>query len=150
MFFKLQNKRTGEIGYLYANKNENYNVLDADDKVLAVYPSLVKLNEEWKDYEPVDGWWYINTDDYEVHATNSSLRDVEKDKEIGNYFATKEEAEEAVRKLKALKRLKDKDFKFVGWCDSVSDNNPDMALFRLDEYAWETDTCDDLDILFGG
>lgn len=37
-----------------------------------------------------------------------------KNKEIGNYFETKEEAEKAVEKLKAWKRLKDKGFKFCG------------------------------------
>lgn len=36
-------------------------------------------------------------------------------REIGNYFETKEEAEQAVEKLKAWKRLKEVGFRFIDW-----------------------------------
>lgn len=48
-YMRLRDKKTGEIGYLYANKNENYNVLGDDGKVLAVYPSLAELCERFED-----------------------------------------------------------------------------------------------------
>lgn len=72
--------------------------------------------EEVKDYEEPEGWWFIDRA-YEPHATNSTLRNLEADRQIGNYFGTKEEAEKAVEKLKAWKRLKDKGFKITlrGW-----------------------------------
>ena len=41
--------------------------------------------------------------------------------EIGNCFQTKEEAEQAVEKLKAWKRLKDSGLKFKGWNKSNYD-----------------------------
>ena len=70
-------------------------------------------------------------------------------KETGNYFETKEEAEKAVEKLKSWKRLKDKGLRF--------------GKRRYDQYSGEmfwdypNDTglsdkqiCKDLDLLFGG
>jgi len=58
-----------------------------------------------------------------------------KNKEIGNYFETKEEAEKAVEKLKAWKRLKDKGFineqvfsMNLNWCNP---DNDDWKAFKL-------------------
>ena len=102
-----------------------------------------------EDYEEPKEVWYIDFQGV-VRSASKEENNWFTESEIGNYFETEEEAKKAVEKLKALKRLKDKGFKFVGWCDSVSDNNPDMALFKLNEYAWGTDTCEDLDLLFGG
>jgi hypothetical protein len=74
-------------------------------------------------------------------------------KEIGNYFETKEEAEKAVEKLKAWKRLKDKQFKFYGWNKgSLLKSLPNTIMFACDDtkiWSWE-DIRDDLDLLFGG
>ena len=58
-------------------------------------------------------YWYI---DYggRIKAINDA--NDEEDlarKEIGNHFETEEEAEKAVEKLKAAKRLKDKGFRFT-------------------------------------
>lgn len=66
-------------------------------------------------------------------------------KQIGNYFKTKEEAEKAVEKLKAWKRLKDKGFRFTGW-DRHPDFDGDYRITASDEW-----NCDDkdLDLLFG-
>lgn len=159
---KLRNKKTGGIGNLVLNINpnrESYSVISRENGdticgnlVLADYDTLAELNKEWEDApeEPKE-YWYIEPNGViaridEWGCFTDSDRKIMK--QIGNYFETEEESEKAVRKLKAIKRLKDKGFSFVGWCDSVSDHNPDMVFFKLDEDAWETDTCEDLDLLF--
>lgn len=112
---KLVNKKTGEIGYLYANKNENYNVLDENDKVLAVYGTLEAVVGEWQDYEEPKEYWYIEGEG-DIHSIRTELCDeleIHTMKQIGNYFETKEDAELAVRKLKAWRRLKDKGFRIT-------------------------------------
>jgi len=95
---KLRNKGTGKIGYLYANKDVNYQVLDENDCVLSVYDTLPRLIEEWEDYKL--NIWY--------NSTISGRYTIEID------FATGEEAKKAMGKLKAWERLKDKGFKFNG------------------------------------
>lgn len=117
------------------------------------YSSIKDFTDHWEDApeEPKE-YWYIDWAP-EIRAYNTKYYGSDYDKrlkQIGNYFDTKKEAEEALEKLKAWKRLKEKGFKFVGWCDSAIDEAPDMALFKLNKDAWETDTCEDLDICFGG
>lgn len=113
---QLQNKSTGAIGWLYANRDENYNVLDEDGRVMAVYDSLAELDDGWEDVpeEPKEYWW-IDTGSIPMVRKSSNpifspTEDI--DKEIGNHFNTEEEAEQAVERLKAFKRLKDKGFRF--------------------------------------
>jgi hypothetical protein len=49
-------------------------------------------------------------------------------KAIGNYFETKEEAELAVEKLKAWKRLKDKGVKIIGYyCDGETNRKGEFS-----------------------
>lgn len=109
---KLRNKKTGEIKVFALVRANN----DIDDITLA------ELNEEWEDYEePKDeDYWYIE-DLGKVNFSSELLDKVAGTpnniliyKILGNYFETKEEAEKAVEKLKAWKRLKDKGFKFIG------------------------------------
>ena len=108
---KLRNKKTGEIADQVWWDNEADELCINGNKMY-FYGSLADLNEEWEDYEEPKEYWFI---DYggRIRAINDS--DDEEDKarkQIGNYFETKEEAELAVRKLKAWKRLKDKGFRF--------------------------------------
>lgn len=148
---KLRNKKTGEIGAPRVEYQEFY--IDTENGRTYNYKSLQRMYEEWEDapeepkkhYEILGMGVVIERKDAEDEIFRNQGQ-----REIGNYFETKEEAEQAVEKLKAWKRLKDKGFRFVGWCDSVNDNNPDMALFKLNEDAWDTDTCEDLDTCFGG
>lgn len=109
---KLKNKKTGEIGYPYFQNWKEITCVIVDENAIQIaeYTSLAELNEEWEDYtEEQKEWWYIdihgphkvtNNDEYYQQVKVAS-------KEIGNYFETKEEAEKAVEKLKAWKRLKD-------------------------------------------
>ena len=68
---------------------------------------------------------------------------VQKDKEIGNYFETVEEAEQAVEKLKAWKRLRDKEFRFIGW-SIPADGHARVMI----EGTCAPDSVDELNILF--
>ena len=152
---KLRNKKTGEINILKVD--EDYFNIYKDDGEFVCPVTLKELNEGWEDYyeEPKEYWCIrengvVGKRPYPIGIECVEQENRDEMREIGNYFETEEEAELAVRKLKAVKRLKDKGLRFVGWYDSVSDNNPDNVLFKLDEGAWETATCDDLDLLFSG
>lgn len=144
---KLRNKKTGEVkdfALVVAN-------ISVDDTTLA------ELNEEWEDYEePKDiNYWYIDSlGKIEFHSTildeiagtpnNAMIRKI-----IGNYFETKEEAEKAVEKLKAFKRLKDKGFRFTAWYGGSKNISYEITSLENETYI-PRQICDDLDLLFGG
>ena len=135
---KLKNKKTGEV----VEKFPETMVINTGSQIYN-YSSLAELNEEWEDYEEPKEYWYI---DYEGdillgETDNSSAEKMMMS--IGNYFNTLSEAEKAVEKLKAWKRLKDKGFEFCGWCEDIG--------FRFTKSgAWQTEVQPDLDLLFGG
>ena len=64
-------------------------------------------------------------------------------KQVGNYFETKEEAEKAVEKLKAWKRLKDKGFEFKGGDDAC-------ISYEFPIEKWNSELEKDFELLFGG
>lgn len=122
------------------------------------YNNLAELCEKWEDVpeEPKE-WWYIdihgphkvtNNDEYYQQVKAAS-------KEIGNYFSTKEEAEKAVEKLKAWKRLKDKGFRLKMWeWEFIYNDNISGELIIKAHIDDATDSdgkyTKDLDLLFGG
>ena len=137
---KLKNRNTGEIvvfgeGMIDLNQIGCKNVAEM-------------MEQGWEDYEEPKEYWYIDwTPNIGVYYTTYNGTDYDKRlKQIGNYFETKEEAETAVEKLKAWKRLRDNGFEFTGW-DRHPDFPGDFRITASDEY-----TCDDkdLDLLFGG
>lgn len=149
---KLKNKKTGEIGYLYANKNENYNVLDENDKVLAVYETLEAVVGEWQDYEEPKEYWYMDYAGF-IRSAARTGNSWEVQKKIGNCFETKEEAEKAVEKLKAWKRLKDKGFRFKDYTRKFDGfKRVDGSVFIIAELDDEgvIGMIDELNICFGG
>ncbi|MBQ8984304.1 HNH endonuclease [Candidatus Saccharibacteria bacterium] len=116
---------------------------------------------EWKyeeDYEEPKEWWYLDVDG-EV-CSLSDEDDMTKDmKYIGNYFETKEEAERAVEKLKAWKRLKDKGFRFEGIKQDYTRFNQQepmrtgrkyLQFNKAEDEDWMKENWDDLELLFGG
>ena len=139
---KLRNKKTGEIvDYISFEKGGGQiSMYVFDTNTHYYYNSLADLNEEWEDYEePKDNWLTKNLKkqvllkkvdellenkeprdvyfiDSDGNIVKSELEDGKiitlKKQAIGNYFETKEEAEKAVERLKAIKRLKDKGLKF--------------------------------------
>ena len=153
---KLINKKTGEIGKILKQLSEDNQLEVITDNKLYVVKSLAELNEEWEDYEePKDNnYWYIDDfgrtqfssevlDEIEEHPNNWMAR-----KLFGNYFETKEEAEKAVEKLKAWKRLRDKGFKFEGWDNTDRSTIHNFSLFVAIEDLESINK--DLDLLFGG
>lgn len=104
---KLENKKTGEIGYTAVLRSKAIVVMDENAIQLGSYTSLAELNEEWEDYEEPKEYWYIYADGDIYKDVQDDVRKDNGCKEIGNYFETKEEAEKTVEKLKAWKRLKD-------------------------------------------
>ena len=136
---KLRNKKTGEI--------EEFVLFDGNG--LRGGATLESLTKEWEDApeEPKEYYWVIDDDGMLVCRTVGDFANEERCKHIGNYFETKEEAEKAVEKLKAWKRLKDKGFRFDGWkcTGSIS--------FTFDNYCGDgqlISASDDLDLIFGG
>ena len=166
---KLRNKKTGEIIELLAKpsfvkRNDDY--LQSE---INTFNSLTELNEEWEDvteepfstsfYTIVDGkikhcifyrervagcpddaWAYIKDDGREC---------IKQLKEVGSYFETEEEAEKAVRKLKAWKRLKDKGFNIYSW-DYEFDMVDKPAQTIILKASAVDNSNEDLDLLFGG
>ena len=96
---KLRNKKTGEI------KDTKELIIPEwfkkDWKYL--YEKLKWLLEDWEDLDK--RYWYIDVDG-EVMSKEMAWFNQQQD-DIGNRFETREEAEKAVEKLKAWKRLKD-------------------------------------------
>lgn len=149
----LLNKKTGAV-----STNPLISVAPYTDGVrgchIRTYQSAAEFNEEWEDYEEPKTFYNIlsNGGVQEKGITTDGLRGefIKDAKEIGNYFLSREEAEKAVEKLKAWKRLKDKGFKVDLW-DYDGGNYQERiktgrVLFRVKDYE-ENDK--DLDLLFG-
>ena len=149
---KLRNKKTGEIGHL---RSTNWNetaliIMDNDGVQLAKYTFLTELNEEWEDYEEPKEYWFVSE-----FGKVYSLKNIPMDKEridwlklIGNYFSSREEAEKAVEKLKAVKRMKDKGFRFLGYYHRLGETKSKGEIgFEMVDYE---DVKQDLDLLFSG
>ena len=144
---KLRNKNTGDIGELTYFDSRMYILIDNELRTDLNYNSLAELNEDWEDYEePKDSIEYIGLklEDYN-HTT------------VEIHYQTKEEAEKAVEKLKALKRLKDKGFKFIGvrGIGKVIDFDiPEpynlVGFHKYERSKDEKEFYDDLLLLFGG
>ena len=151
---KLKNKKTGEVIDYYDGL--------LGDREVGGYGSLAELTADWEDYEKPKEYWCIDwtgginqiivLDDTNVYEKNK--------KEIGNYFDTQEEAEKAVEKLKALKRLKDKGFRFEGikqdYTRFFSQQKPMrigrkyLQFNKAEDEEWLKENWGDLDLLFGG
>ena len=147
--FKLEG---GNLYYYPAeNGTENAHWFDRimayHHKTLEKFPNILdewfEEVEEPKEYWCINEWGIIEDTDYKNDKYDNAA------KEIGNYFSSKEEAELAVERLKAWKRLKDKGFKVDLW-DYDGGNYQEKIktgriLFRVKDYE-ENDK--DLDLLF--
>lgn len=151
---KLRNKKTGEIpdkietiAYIQWSKKIMMVYINNDgERIVKQYDSLESFTEEWEDYEEPKGYFYIrdggNIDYYRKEGTIT-----ERHKSIGNYFETKEEAEKAVEKLKAWKRLKDKGAEFYGWRRNQT-GTYELYLRWEDRVPRSYEIKKDLDLLF--
>ena len=116
------------------------------------YNNLAELCEKWEDYE--DELYYIISAEHKdgyICALKEDYKELcETAKELGIGFETEKEAEKAVEKLKAWKRLKDKGFVWQGWEEGAMGNGMCVIVCQIPENNWETDVVEDLDLLFGG
>lgn len=141
---KLRNKKTGEIVVF------GEGIVDLRRIGCANVAEMIEAG--WEDYKEKE-YFYLNMDGDIRHTTNKAM--VKYSKEIGNCFSTKEEAEKAVEKLKAWKRLKDKGFRFCGWATNegirgVDFEVPDSFFSEHNHSCISDETREDLDLLFGG
>ena len=133
---KLRNKKTGKIYDL--------TYLPQIDCVVEML-----LDGVMEKYEEPKKVYFIDTqngvvDYFELY--NDYIADVDFNSKIGNYFETKEEAERAVEKLKAWKRLRDNG---VGFSDQLYalDLNGGICL-RVYRNGYRN-LDEDIDIIFG-
>lgn len=152
---KLRNKKTGEIIEIKIYKTDKSGFRDVFSSVEGE-DSLAELNEEWEDYNECEYWYIDNNGDVMFSDLDGdklweNLKDERKT--FGNYFETEEEAEKAVEKLKAWKRLRDKGFRFI------LDEETEMPMFiysgangeKCITNAEESKQCrSDIKLLFGG
>ena len=150
----LKNKKTGEIVEFRYLQSDHVAPLmlttyEKDKPEMYTYNSLVELKEEWEDYEEPKEYWWIDTGSIPmVRKSNNPILSTAEDidKEIGNYFETKEEAKKAVEKLKALKRLKDKGMRTYSF--KREKRGIDLDFYTLTILAPRDK--DSLGLLFGG
>lgn len=150
---KLRNKKTGEIIDIY--KGEMTIHYDQGRKTIH-FKHLEDL-DEWEDYEEPKGNWTIDpmNENYIDDGRYTAPDELERYEELGLKFNTEEEAEKAVDKLKAWKRLKDKGLRFKSWYDIAgpSADNPKASYsFNIKATMKRADsgTPQYLDLLFGG
>lgn len=136
----------GEVGYLADSNGEIIvnNINDQDEWF--TYSSLAELNDEWEDYEEPKGKHWYMTSWGEVWQYGDDPLHEEWRIILGNDFETKEEAEKAVQKLRAWKRLKDKGFRFS---DFVYTELCDYARVNIKATMINDNINDDLNLLFG-
>ena len=136
---KLRNKKTGEIMQLSVKCENGGELRTFDLNTNTDKPiTLAELNAEWEDYEEPKEYWHIDCDG-EIEDDEYEGTSFDKDcKAIGNYFETKEEAEKAVEKLKAWKRLKDKGFRFGHWV-TERDKKCGKVEFKCDDIGLSFD-----------
>lgn len=140
---KLRNKKTGEIATLTLSTNGEDLIIMGND----MYAHITKLSElkDYENYEEHKDHWHIGCEgDVFIDNTERNLKSYSS---IGNDFLTKEEAEKAVEKLKAWKRLKDKGFRFERWLLGGEYGN---TITFSDYIECNDETRADLDLLFGG
>lgn len=148
---KLRDKKTGAV-YSIEDIDLGNNV-DGIWLGMTCYKSLAELNEEWEDYEEPKKYWYITGEGDICRDDIEHGEWIEERKFIGNYFESEEEAEKAVEKLKAWKRLKDKGFRFKDYTRKFDGfKRVDGSVFIVAELDDEgvIGMIDELNICFGG
>lgn len=124
-------------------------VMAYHNRTLLNFPNIL---EDWfeKVEEPTH-YWCVDYIECGVDKMLIDQRDPEQDmfnKSIGNWFETEDEAWDAVEKLRALKRLQDKGFRFKNWTRNQTGT---IDIFcGWDNYPHNKCVKKDLDLLFGG
>lgn len=144
---KLRNKKTGEIIDIYKGEI----TLHYNQGRKTIHFKCLEDLEEWEDYEEPKEYWYIDYGGGILcgETDNSSAKRMMES--MGNCFESMEEAEKAVEKLKAWKRLKDNGYKFNGIGVEYDDYKIYLKcdIMKKEHYT-PTQDLKDLDLLFGG
>ena len=155
----LKNKKTGEIKDVQLG---NHN--DPSDGIIVVYgdkgqsrepraqySSLAELVEEWEDAPKSKLKWHIGNSGI-IHKEKSNLHSDAREA-IGNSFETENEARQAVKRFEALKRLRDKGFKFtyVDDYEMLCGNGFEIPIRgeMPADYYYDKNVRADLEFLFG-
>lgn len=98
---RIKSKKTGE-------EITTANLIVGEGENCKSYSTIEELCKDWEDVpeEPKE-YWYISDNGYICSNMDEEDSWDEFRKAIGNYFETKEEAEKAVEKLKALTEAKE-------------------------------------------
>ena len=138
MVMKLRNKKTGEIRNVeIMGDNFLIEAKDYPNDTTIVIKSLAELNEEWEDYEEPKG----------IQSTSASYGD----NRVTIEFYSREETVEAYEKLRAWKRLKDKNFQFHGHSAlGAGEITFSLDFEDMDDEGEIGQLRHDLDLLFGG
>lgn len=149
---KLRNKKTGKIiDSKELLTDEFLTTLFSKDFDYFI-SKLDKIQKKWEDYEEPKHKYYFLRDggnvDYYWYQKLSEI--TERREQIGNYFETREEAEQAVEKLKAWKRLKDKGFRFKGWQTNDNLIHFEIKNIEITPYFIPMEIAKDMGVLFGG
>lgn len=140
---QLRNKKTGEIVVF------GEGIVDLSQIGCKNVAEMIEAG--WEDYEePKHDYYFIRDGgNIDCHWYQKLGEITERRKEIGNYFETEEEAEKAVEKLKAWKRLRGKGFRFNTWYGGSKNISYEITSLENETYI-PRQICDDLDLLFGG
>ncbi|MBR3139078.1 hypothetical protein IKG38_03680 [Candidatus Saccharibacteria bacterium] len=158
---KLRNKKTGHIiecSVICSDENLSPRLIESNEGIPI---TLAELNEEWEDYEePKESeyYWYIGYKNDIRRTKYHHISDFADNqvtvtrKEIGNCFESLEEAEKAVEKLKAWKRLKDGGITFKNWTINQTGTIDCFATWgdNIPPSRKNPTLLEDLDLLFGG
>lgn len=148
---KLKNKKTGEIYDMTMPIVFNIKTSGGGEHTVKC-KSITEINEKWEDApeEPKEHW-YIDCDG-EVYSTDRlNGFDLDRMLNIGNCFNSREEAEKAVEKLKAWKRLKDYNVKFnLDFVKNKIDFTYSINNTLLDISDGEAQIFNNMKIVFGG
>lgn len=161
---KLRHKRTGEIIEIGAVEDIKNNLeyqksvagSFADDpepqKPTKIFDckTVAELNDEWEDYEEPKEYWYIDCNGDIEYDRDYGIPYEEDLRAIGNYFKTQEEAERALEKLKAWKRLRNHGCKILGHRGILEDSEHIFNIYIGIAFDKYNDYQKDLDLLFGG
>ena len=149
---KLRNKDDGRIREFGIDETKSFPYYLRDELGNTYWAKTIKeIADKWEEIEELKRTWYIDT--------WGSIRELEamempigwEEKPIFE-FETKEDAEKAVEKLKAWKRLKDLGFK-CSYYSSGYHRGTFTADFVFDEDKlpiMDTFVAKDLNLLFGG
>lgn len=143
---KLKNKKTGENYETTMPIVFNIKTSGGGEHTVSC-ESITELNEKWEDYKEPKEYWYVSDTGDVFCSIDTECQIAIYHKEIGNYFDTLEEADKAVCKLKAWKRLKDKGFRFERWL--LGDEYGNTITFS-DYIEYDDETRANLNLLFGG